>query len=94
MFAAVRAEADPSGRRPRLVSVPSRPLLMAAGGLEALARTTGYWEPPLTRYSVALLSQSRTLNIDRARTLLGYDPAHHALDDAFREFVRSRTVAA
>lgn len=32
------------------------------------------WEPPVTRYSVGLLAWSQTLDLTRARDLLGYTP--------------------
>lgn len=46
-----------------------------AAAMEASARRKkGYPEPPLTRYGVIMISRSQTLNIDKARQLLGYEP--------------------
>ncbi len=42
--------------------------------LEQAARLRPDWEPPITRYSAGLLAFSQTLDLTRARTLLGYAP--------------------
>lgn len=65
------------------LGVPFRPLplprglgLWAAGRLEARAeRAPGRPEPPLTRYTVGVLSHAQTLDISAARRDLGYRPA-------------------
>lgn len=45
-------------------------------------------EPLLTRYTACTLGLSRTLNIERARTEIGYRPIY-TLDQAFEEVVES-----
>lgn len=45
-----------------------------AGMLECVGRLRTGWEPPITRYSVGLLAYSQTLDLTRARELLGYVP--------------------
>ncbi|MEX3960067.1 NAD-dependent epimerase/dehydratase family protein [Trinickia sp. EG282A] len=51
------------------------PLLDAiAALLERAARLRPDWEPPITRYSAGLLAFSQTLDLTRARILLGYVP--------------------
>ncbi|PYE56555.1 NAD-dependent epimerase/dehydratase family protein [Deinococcus yavapaiensis] len=42
--------------------------------LERVAAATGGWEPPLTRYTVTVLSTSLTLDISAVRGELGYRP--------------------
>jgi nucleoside-diphosphate-sugar epimerase len=47
----------------------------AAGVLEAICRLLpGQPEPPLTRFSVASIALSQTLDISAARRELGYEP--------------------
>ncbi len=48
----------------------------AAALLENISHlfTLGRWEPPVTRFSVGVLSKSQTLDISAARRLLGYEP--------------------
>lgn len=48
----------------------------------ATARTG---EPPITSYSVCALGQSRTLNIDRAKAVLGYRP-RVSLEEGLQKF--------
>jgi nucleoside-diphosphate-sugar epimerase len=46
-----------------------------AGGFEGIWRTLRLWgEPPLTRFAVASLANSTTLDISAAREGLGYEP--------------------
>jgi nucleoside-diphosphate-sugar epimerase len=47
---------------------------LAARLLELAARLTPAWEPPFTRYSIGAIAFSQTLDLQRARTLLGYQP--------------------
>lgn len=61
----------------RLVDVPLSVLKAAALVGEAASRLSFYsFEPPITRYTLGLLAYSQTLNIDKARTLLGYEPIY------------------
>ncbi|GMA27788.1 NAD-dependent epimerase/dehydratase family protein [Arenivirga flava] len=66
---------DGMGIAPRYRHLPIRPVLAAAGALEAVAaRLPGRPEPPLTRYTVASIAFSQTLDIGAARRVLGYEP--------------------
>lgn len=44
-------------------------------------------EPPLTRYTLSILSESRTLNIEAAREQLGYKP-HISLDEGIARYAQ------
>lgn len=55
-----------------------RPYIVAdlfARLLEGVAKLRPRWEPPFTRYSLATLAYSQTLDLSRARDVLGYSPA-------------------
>lgn len=55
----------------------ARPYLladMAARALETAALLAPGWEPPLTRYSLGAIAFSQTLDLQRARRVLGYAP--------------------
>jgi nucleoside-diphosphate-sugar epimerase len=73
----------------------SRPVAMAVATLmEAAARVMGAKrEPLLTRYSVQVLADSMTLNLDRARALLGYVPKV-TVRDGLHRFVSSLQVSS
>lgn len=59
-----------------------------AAGLEAVARLDPeFKEPALTRYSVTMLAKTQTLNIDKARQLLGYVP-RQSIAEACDEFIQ------
>jgi len=59
----------------------------AAALLEVVYRLLpGQPEPPLTRYSVALLAKNTTLDISAARRELGYQP-RISIEEGFRRFV-------
>jgi nucleoside-diphosphate-sugar epimerase len=67
--------------------IPFAVAFAVAKGMEAAARfDPAFREPPLTCYSVGMLAKTQTLNIDKARTLLGYTP-RQSLTDAIGEFV-------
>lgn len=54
-----------------------RPYVLAdlfARLIEGGASLTPGWEPPLTRYSLGAIAFSQTLNLQRARSVLGYQP--------------------
>jgi nucleoside-diphosphate-sugar epimerase len=76
------ALSPPRGRVPRPLGT------LLAGGLERLHR----WlrpqvEPRLTRYTVEVLARTMTLDIGRARRLLGYVP-EVSMDEGLSRFVR------
>ena len=70
-----------SGRIPRWLGMAAATLAEARARLRP-----GRPEPTITRYGIRVLADSVTLDIARARRLLGYAPAQ-ALDDALNEFV-------
>jgi nucleoside-diphosphate-sugar epimerase len=47
---------------------------LVARVVEGGARLIPGWEPPLTRYSLGAIAFSQTLDLQRARTILGYQP--------------------
>ncbi len=61
--------------RTRNVSYPVAYACAATLEYASSLLTLSSWEPPLTRYSVGVLSKSQTLDITAARRLLGYTPA-------------------
>jgi nucleoside-diphosphate-sugar epimerase len=70
-------------------SIPFAVAYGIAAAMEARAkRQKGYPEPPLTRYSVMMISRSQTLNIEKARQLLGYTP-EVSVDDAMNDFIEA-----
>jgi 2-alkyl-3-oxoalkanoate reductase len=67
--------------------IPASVALTVAGLNEFIHRYfLGGREPALTRYSVGILSTSMTMNIDKARTKLGYTPVQNTLEGV-KEFV-------
>lgn len=42
-----------------------------AGGLEALSRRTGWWEPPLTGFGIEVFTATKTFDDRRTRAILG-----------------------
>lgn len=67
------------GLRPRIAYVPAGLAQRLAALDEAVARRTGR-RPPLTRYAVLHLTHEWTLDITRAREVLGYAPRWTAED--------------
>ena len=53
---------------------PLAPALLAAGAMERLALMTGAKEPAVTRYALALFAYRQSLDITKARRLLGWSP--------------------
>ena len=51
--------------------VPAVAARRAAGMLERLSARTGWWEPPLTRFGVAVFSETKTFSTERADAVLG-----------------------
>lgn len=70
-----------------LVKVPYPVIMASAGAMESAATMFGTGEPLYTRYSVGLIAISQTLNIDKARNLLGYQPKY-SIDFAIKEYVQ------
>lgn len=72
---ALRAIFAAAGRDPRVVYLPRRLGYVAGGMLEWLyARFHARTGPRLTRYRVAHIADEFTLDVTRARTVLGYRP--------------------
>lgn len=63
----------PLGVAYRIVALPYPVLDAAARAMEAYASISGV-EPALTRYSVGTLNYDMTLDIEKARRMLGYEP--------------------
>jgi nucleoside-diphosphate-sugar epimerase len=61
------------GARPRTISMPKPPALLAGALLELLCRPFGI-EPPLSRQRVRTLTEDRLYAIDRIRERLGFTP--------------------
>ncbi|KND56859.1 Nucleoside-diphosphate-sugar epimerase [Candidatus Burkholderia verschuerenii] len=66
--------ADAFGIELRVRRIPYPIVDAVAALLERAAFLRPGWEPPVTRYSVGLLAYSQTLDLTRARNLLGYAP--------------------
>lgn len=76
------------GRTPRYRTLPTKPLYAVAGLLEQIyARLPGHPEPPLTRYTLSTIAFSQTLDISKARALLGYQP-QITLDESLASYAR------
>jgi len=59
-----------------------------ASGIEKIYKTFKiYHEPPLTKYTVATLGHSQTLNIDKAKNDLGYK-AKITLSEGIKKYAR------
>jgi 2-alkyl-3-oxoalkanoate reductase len=71
------------GKPVRLRPIPLPLALGIAGASEALCACLPHRpEPRLTRYGVATLAFTQTFDLTRARSVLGYRPAHDAVDSA------------
>jgi nucleoside-diphosphate-sugar epimerase len=73
----------------RLPAVPLPVMLAAATAMEARAAITGR-EPPLTRYSVAILARTQTYDISAARRDLGYEPIFSVAEGVERTLASMR----
>ncbi len=73
---------------PRYLRIPAPLALVAGGALERVcAVLPGRPEPPMTRYTVSTISFSQTLDITKARDLLGYAPIV-TLDETLAGYAR------
>lgn len=66
--------------------VPYSIVKMLSQIMELKAKVTNYQEPTLTTYGVGILAKSFTMDISKAKTLLGYSPKV-STDEAIDEFV-------
>nr|WP_154922408.1 NAD-dependent epimerase/dehydratase family protein [Microbacterium testaceum] len=74
------------GLEPRYRPVPAPVAYGVAALLEAVCSVLpGYPEPPVTRYTVTTIAHSQTLDITRARDLLGYRP-EVSLDESLARY--------
>lgn len=69
--------------------VPLAPALWAVGGMERLALMTGGREPAVTRYGLALFAYAQSLNIAKARDLLGWSPRIRFAEGLERSFAEA-----
>ncbi len=77
---------DAIGEQPRYLRLPFGMVYAAAQGLEWVYRTFELnGEPPLTRYTVCTLGYAQTMDIRRAREILGYRP-EKTLAESIREY--------
>lgn len=76
-----RAGISPSWRK-----VPLRPALLAARGLERWSLAMGREEPTITRYGVGLFAFAQSLNITKAKDVLGWTPRVRFEDGLTRTF--------
>ena len=81
LSAVLREFLERRGVDARLASIPYPAAFALAGTLEGAARLTRT-RPRLTRYAVSQLGMERTLDLGRARELLGYRPAPTSLEGA------------
>jgi nucleoside-diphosphate-sugar epimerase len=75
-----------SGIQCSLKKVPYSLVMASARAMESKAVLLGSGEPLYTRYSVGLISKSQTLNIDKAKSVLGYQPKY-SIEHAIQEYV-------
>lgn len=74
------------GLRPKYRSASPRVAYALGGAMERIAAVLpGKPEPPLTRYTVSTLAWTQTLDITRAREILGYAPVV-SIDEALEEY--------
>lgn len=66
--------------------VPYQMVKLVSQLMELKAKLTNYQEPALTTYGVGILAKSFTMDISKAKTLLGYSPKI-STDEAIEEFV-------
>jgi nucleoside-diphosphate-sugar epimerase len=79
IVAMARALAERLGIGLRVARVPEPALHALAAAAELWGKATGR-EPPLTRYSVASLSWSRSFDLRETEALLGWSPRFGAMD--------------
>lgn len=72
-----------SGRRSATIYCPALVGEIAARVFEMLAHLTGM-SPPLTRRSLVAFRQDRTVDIAKARRVLGFTPRYTRIDDLLR----------
>jgi len=73
------------GLSAKCLTIPVTSALWASRLLEIAARMTGGWEPPVTAYALGLLAFDQTLDTNRARTELGWEPLQ-SLDEGLEIF--------
>ncbi len=74
------------GKTPPQKSVPFGIVKMVAGAMEMKSKLTNKKEPALTKYGVGTLAKSLTMDISKAKELLGYEP-RTTTTEAIDEFV-------
>ncbi|CAN7455231.1 NAD(P)-dependent oxidoreductase [Mesorhizobium amorphae] len=64
-----------AGFAARWRKMPLWPAMLAAGAMEAVAmRLPGHPEPPVTRYGLGLFAYAQSLDLSKAKRLLGWTP--------------------
>lgn len=69
-----------------LVKVPYSLVMASASFKESKANLLNNGEPVYTKYSIGLVATSQTLNIEKAKRILGYQPKY-SLDFAIKEYI-------
>lgn len=74
------------GKTPPMKKVPFGIVKTVARAMETKSKLTNMKEPALTVYGVGILAKSMTMDITKAKTLLGYEPKI-TTEEAIEEFV-------
>lgn len=74
------------GHQPPTKKVPFWLVKTIAGGMETWSKLTSGKEPTLTKYGVGTLAKSLTMDISKAKKMLGYEPKM-STGEAIHEFV-------
>ena len=75
------------GKEPPIKKVPFGIVKLVAQGMELKSKLTNMKEPALTKYGVGILAKSLTMDISKAKELLGYNPKV-STEEAIEEFVK------
>ena len=75
------------GKEPPKKKVPFGIVKLVAQGMELKSKLTNMREPALTKYGVGTLAKSLTMDISKAKELLGYTPKV-STEEAIEEFVK------
>ncbi|MDF2388928.1 NAD(P)-dependent oxidoreductase [Nostoc ellipsosporum NOK] len=80
-----------AGLRPQWRKTPLAAAMLVAGVMEAVAlHLPGRPEPPVTRYGLGLFAYAQSLDISKARRVLGWAPKVSFEDGLDRTFARGR----
>ncbi len=80
---------DALGKEVRFKHVNYRVMMALATTLEFFSRTLLKKEPMITKYGVGLISHSQTLNLEKAKNILGYEPIY-TIEEGLKRYAKSR----